>query len=674
MQIGMSMSIPSVVRTLPMAVRSILAKYPAGDAHLYLPAAQTPILGPEKVINGDFSVDANWTKPAGFSITGGQLVASAVSTGAGSNQTIAFTAGAVYAVTYTISGYVSGALQAYLFGGTSVAGAIRSSNGTFTEYLTSAAGGNTTLRLYVQTTFTGNIDNVSVKEVTGYSSRISGFDSGNYLDSAGTTVATVDNPVGLVLDGAGSVGSECYPNGLAGAALSGGATLSGAVATLPAGLTQVLASGFTSTPNMTYRITVDVVSNTGALLNAYIGASAIFGFVSGAFVGKKTFFIKANTGNDLILQNDNGSTGSATVSLVECKPVTGIHASQATAGFKPVERRGIVNLLTYSQQVMPTFGGWNGGAVGTINSATAPDGTLTASKVTTTSDWIWKDIDGPVGTYTFAIYLRAATGTSFQTGLIFNEKASGTRRASQLITVTDTWTLFAISGTTSTGAGIGRVEISNGLGGVNLPIGSEIYRAGIFQGTLTASQILSFGGIPITTTAAASSSGGNYFWQFDGVDDVIPCSTEIDLSNSAYALFVAVKASSSFGTDRLLVGGSGSTSNSNPHIAIRTTGALGFDQYGNALNSSAGAVSVNENFVVSGLRRTTGRKLRKNGVEVASDANTTLLTSSTGFALGGNLAANRCASGIYGAVVIKGDVSDADATTIDNWLKTLAGV
>jgi len=34
---------------------------------------------------------------------------------------------------------------------------------------------------------------------------INGFTAGNYLDSAGTTLATVDNPVGLVLDGNGTI-------------------------------------------------------------------------------------------------------------------------------------------------------------------------------------------------------------------------------------------------------------------------------------------------------------------------------------------------------------------------------------------------------------------------------------------------------------------------------------
>ena len=123
-------------------------------------------LGPELVTNGDFSVDSNWTKQVGWSISGGK----ANSDGSGNYQSISQSSlvspvGKTYKVTYEVSDYVSGEARCILGGFTF--GQITSSNGVVTEYLTASNASSNTF-VYIETRgsgFIGSIDNVSVKEV-----------------------------------------------------------------------------------------------------------------------------------------------------------------------------------------------------------------------------------------------------------------------------------------------------------------------------------------------------------------------------------------------------------------------------------------------------------------------------------------------------------------------------
>jgi len=119
-------------------------------------------LGSELVTNGTFDTDSNWSKGTGWSISGG--TANAISQGSFVNliQSNVVQSGKTYEVTFTISNYVTGEAQP-LVGGTSVVGdgTSRSGNGTYTEYIKS--DGTT---FYIRgRSFTGSIDNVSVKQV-----------------------------------------------------------------------------------------------------------------------------------------------------------------------------------------------------------------------------------------------------------------------------------------------------------------------------------------------------------------------------------------------------------------------------------------------------------------------------------------------------------------------------
>jgi hypothetical protein len=113
-------------------------------------------LGIELVKNGDFATDSDWIKGTGWSIASGKAKGSATTTNL--QQLGILQSGKTYKLTFKISDYVSGSVKPNI--GT-VNGTIQSSNGTFTEYITSFGS-----HFYFDgvSAFTGSIDNVSIKE------------------------------------------------------------------------------------------------------------------------------------------------------------------------------------------------------------------------------------------------------------------------------------------------------------------------------------------------------------------------------------------------------------------------------------------------------------------------------------------------------------------------------
>jgi hypothetical protein len=124
-------------------------------------------LGPELVVNGDFTSAAGWTLQTGWTIGSGVLsgnVAAAVFASALGPVTL--TAGRAYQVTFSITAYTSGAVRPSFFGGTDVFGSTdRAAVGTFTETLVATTGNNVIGIQARAAGFVGTIDNVSVKQV-----------------------------------------------------------------------------------------------------------------------------------------------------------------------------------------------------------------------------------------------------------------------------------------------------------------------------------------------------------------------------------------------------------------------------------------------------------------------------------------------------------------------------
>ena len=124
--------------------------------------AGADLLGSEKITNGDFSVDSNWNKQTGWSISGGVAVSN---NGTGFIfQNSGITPLKLYKITYTVVTITNGFVRILFNGGSNKYGAIRNSVGLYTEYIQahSLANGNIS---FESTYFIGTVDNLSVKEV-----------------------------------------------------------------------------------------------------------------------------------------------------------------------------------------------------------------------------------------------------------------------------------------------------------------------------------------------------------------------------------------------------------------------------------------------------------------------------------------------------------------------------
>ena len=144
--------------------------------------------GSELVTNGDFTTDTDWTKGTGWTIGGG--VASSDGTQAGTSalyQDCGIVLGKQYQVVYDVTSYTAGSVRIYL-GGTSTGAVSRSATGTYTQQF--SALGNQWVTIEADVNFIGSIDNVSVKEVQGYSSPSVDFPTSAFKLVEGTSTGT----------------------------------------------------------------------------------------------------------------------------------------------------------------------------------------------------------------------------------------------------------------------------------------------------------------------------------------------------------------------------------------------------------------------------------------------------------------------------------------------------
>jgi hypothetical protein len=160
-----------------------------------IPSANLPWPSPqyissELVTNGDFSSSDDWIQHTTWNISGGVATHSATS-GGGLSQAWTPTAGSVYEITFTITGATSGNAY-YAFSSASglvanqISGVIRTTNGTYKEYL--VADATTTYHgVWGTSTFDGSVDNISVREINPLSVSIAMDGRVTYADEDSTS-------------------------------------------------------------------------------------------------------------------------------------------------------------------------------------------------------------------------------------------------------------------------------------------------------------------------------------------------------------------------------------------------------------------------------------------------------------------------------------------------------
>src|SRR3972149_1944817 len=122
-----------------------------------------PVISPiEKVTNGGFDADTDWTKGSGNWTIGAGVATKVAGDAVDLEQNINVTANKKYLLVYTMT-RTAGTLTPQIGG---VDGTARVLSGTYTEYVDSSTTGN--LKFQAGATFAGTVDNVSVKEVTHY--------------------------------------------------------------------------------------------------------------------------------------------------------------------------------------------------------------------------------------------------------------------------------------------------------------------------------------------------------------------------------------------------------------------------------------------------------------------------------------------------------------------------
>ena len=520
---------------------------------------------------------------------------------------------------------------------------------------------------------------------------INGLTAGNYLDSAGTTAATVDNPVGLVLDGAGSVGSNVRSLGVV-----------GKVGTLAADATYNSTTGALSVSRVSFPNEQSYIEFSGLLPSTYYefkfslpqtnnlvlrGGIYSEGVVVVPVLSPGTYFILSSAAGKITITAQANST--STFILDSVKSVTGIHATQGTTANKPILRRGAVNLVLNSI--------WAGGTSGTVGSgAVAPTSWafLSAGGSVTYANQTIKFVGGggrPAIFYTQTV-LASCTYTM---QITINTVTTGTPTIASLFVPANppAGTTFAyykngVLGTSNTVVSTGDViyivaTISTTAGTIQWRVGCGSSAVSNDDVTISKPQIevgsTASTYIP-TTTAAASSTTGNYAWEFDGSNDSLALgSVPFQMADDHCVIVGATPLS---GNNFLFsIAGSGVNLPRVATVAVLANGKPSFQWKDDAANANggAGASSILNQPSVLSARHASGKLSgRLNGVDLVAPVNNTLgVTTLTGGNIGmfGVAAGGGNANANFAVVInIKGTVTDADLLILEKWVGQLSGV
>lgn len=695
---------PADVPTIPRRVRAILNKY---NATMLLPGVVEPILGPELVTNGELDSAAGWSLSGSAAVSGGVCDIPIGGTG-WLEQGVVTKAATVYRVVATVS------VGATFCG-------VWDSPGRSALLSNSAAGrqpgqieffftANDALS-YIAFTSTGStatrLDNISVREILGYNHTRFSYQPGNYRESTGQTLAAADQQAGLVVDAARSSGvelvtgdSSTFDTGVGSWVKTGAAILSasGGVASVTNGAnySDKAELAISGSSGKTLAVEIDVWVSSGTVRVSLRQAASPFTEVAFVLVTNtartRLRLVGLSPSGNLNIQIVpwSGSAGQFVYfDTVSVRELPGIHASQATSGFQPVLRRGLVNLLTYSNDLSNAV--WTTTGASKVGSKFIEDTSASTHIVVHSTSGANGE---PV---TLAAVLEAA-GRSYahisisgatHAATINLSNGAVTAAAGSPIQISSAnmgngkW-LVSLSGAYSTvvnqcnfyasadGVWANRSYTGDGVSGIYL------HSAALFQGTVTAEEIIAAGGIPVTTSAPASSAGGIQSWQFDGSDDRLSLSAVPFQTQDVSFAITAFNPSVSDGTLRRLweVAGNGSESTAgvvNGNVQWICRGDSG--SQASLLGAGVGATGVMR--VATCVNTGAGRILRVDGAQQGA-LNTTVVASSTAnvATLGNRVAGDRAYSGfIHLQIFGKGTVppSEAELQTLERWAAQLQG-
>jgi hypothetical protein len=319
--------------------------------------------GPELAANGGFDLDADWSKNAGWTITGGRAQFETLGSAASIFQAPPLVEARVYLAEFDIVAITAGAAFVRLLGASNVDSVSSATLGRYRTVLVAPAA-PTGVAIRAASTTTGLVvDNFSIKELPNIGN------ASMFEDSAGTTALRfLGVPAGLILDLRLrlALGAELVPtNNLNGFSASGAAASVNDTTITTSGAT----SGATKallTVGKVYRVTIAGNATTGVTLNTADAVTptartqVATGFGSFTFCADRpVFYIRLD------------AIGSATVTGLSLKEVLGNHRTQSTAASRPVPS-GRVNVATNTEFVL--------GAVGAVPTDYVERGVVTGRK------------------------------------------------------------------------------------------------------------------------------------------------------------------------------------------------------------------------------------------------------------------------------------------------------
>lgn len=375
------------------------------------------------------------------------------------------------------------------------------------------------------------------------------------------------------------------------------------------------------------------------------------------------------------------------------------HATQGTAGYKPILRGKVKNLFQYSEDL--SHSSWTKSGVTVSSVITSSPSNNTSYKLvedsTTATHRVFNNVTIVSGAiYTASFYVKninrqfiQANLTSLSTnlrvvfdisnGIVSDANAGGTSPISSSISsITNGWYRCSVTFT------------ATASGSVSLPIGGNSSSTGNGQSyTGSSSDAFYLWGVQLelgstanpyipTTSAAASSSYGPYWLDFDGTDDRLQLgSVPFQLQDDPFMVFGNLAFLDATIHRRIFSTGN---SSGTPVIQLYNTYVTGVvsvnykDDAATSIFIASSGDSSNKAIVNSSYKYGNRKVIRKN--TVLGQTNNAALSTSTNVLsyIGADMTPSNFLKGnLYFIALGKGNVSDLEITKIEKYAAKLSG-
>ena len=375
---------------------------------------------------------------------------------------------------------------------------------------------------------------------------------------------------------------------------------------------------------------------------------------------------------------------------ISVREVTGIAASQPTTSNKPILRRGALNLLLNNGGT-PYYPNGGGGSV----IAVTPQG-AGVTKIEKSGSGGFAEAfcrieasNGVPISATSCCQVRIISGNAADISFGMAQDNIPFVNVSSTLTslgvVADgSWYDIAKAGTLTTSSS----QLRSAYFSYQPTTASviEVRKPALFQGTYTAAQIQSLGGIPLTTTAPASTALGAHFWQFDGSNDSLSLGGPLFQMADDHCVIAGAKLDA-FSVARIIYS-QRNTGNTFPivgQLQVAADGSVNAYYRNNEntqselLASAGGVIAIGTPFVLTETKTGSSCYIEVNNSTVATAVGTlpstgTFVINAAAIGASTENGNNPMAGALYLIVMINGSVSEAEKLLLKRFVGQLSGV